>query len=1012
MLTLQNYINNEKNNISIYNMINPIYTQYTTYYNDVINTFNKINIEKSTLETSIQNKKNSYQKSFDEIFQKLKTQLNNLNTAISNNKYDDIQKENETFKSINKQLTNMVAPIQKDQTDYNKQIGSIDILLSDLSNQITTFNNYVNKTVIPFIKIYEVNKEKLKNVNQYVIEANQIINKPIFSCVIKNDDLEPLDNICKFISNIDRINSIYNLLYTDQLSGIKTKILKYIEINKTLDDLFIKNFNKKFPDLSNENDISKFIDTLDISSIWNSKDGLNAIQNFKNSLKTYLTSYFKVLQKINDTFNIKATKIDLSLIEKIGGNDDKGGLIKENSNKIKSYGDIQLKNYENIVKSTKDEYEKMKNDFDKMASGILKIDDDNMKKYVTSIKKYETSLIENTKLYSTDISKIEKLYINPLQECSNTFNLSLTSSTNDIINSNNIVTKLVEMLKYQRAWKNTTVKSTSIEPFENNILNIQFTENLNRLNQCVSVSKIPQNILSAYEVTNGIWSDPNSSISSLDKMEGYITFVTTFNSNVPIININAKIFTNGQQPIFVYVNDINISPVEMNIYKFNFEAKENIIKIKVDLSSPINKKINSRYLLFSAKANNQLILTSNDSSKWKYVYEDNRYMKPITINGNSNSTCDTICGNRNALCNNAFSTISGSASPKVYDCNKIVTGVNNINCNCLPISSNESFTNEHEHFSSFKKNSSNYGGTNNVGTTVRSYDGASSFLANKNKVNSVILHKAPYKGDTYLTGATMVDTNNNIYPVGSAYHDDVQSKLYSCKSGFVGLKTNEKGNNIYNASLECNEPIYEEDNLPYMSLIKENSKNIVYGKADNISYPSNTIFEDNNMKFEDCPKKCNETQNCIGYVTQKIKNVCNNVEKCETKDNMRERDCKAQGAKDIWDCDKSCKKGAFGKKYGCDEGCKCKFCTTVNECKDMPQSAGCTFKSKFEYNNKVNTSNFDTYYIKPSNNNSKNTVVPTPFDKSNYFEYIDNEDEISRNNNPNLLKSIKKIIKK
>ena len=31
---------------------------------------------------------------------------------------------------------------------------------------------------------------------------------------------------------------------------------------------------------------------------------------------------------------------------------------------------------------------------------------------------------------------------------------------------------------------------------------------------------------------------------------------------------------------------------------------------------------------------------------------------------------------------------------------------------------------------------------------------------------------------------------------------------------------------MYNAALECNEPIFEEDNINYMKAIKNNSKNI------------------------------------------------------------------------------------------------------------------------------------------------------------------------------------------
>ncbi len=168
--------------------------------------------------------------------------------------------------------------------------------------------------------------------------------------------------------------------------------------------------------------------------------------------------------------------------------------------------------------------------------------------------------------------------------------------------------------------------------------------------------------------------------------------------------------------------------------------------------------------------------------------------------------------------------------------------------------------------------------------------------------------------------------------------------------------------------------------------MKEKSKNIVYDKADNVRYPGNTIFEDQNMKFEDCPKKCNETPGCIGYGAEKMRNECKKVEKCEVKNDMKEKDCKAQGAKDIWGCNKSCKRGFLGKKFDCDEGCQCKFCNTVDECKDVQRTTGCTFKTKFENSKKENTPYFDTYYIKPSNNNPESTLVPTGFDNSNYFD--------------------------
>ena len=58
---------------------------------------------------------------------------------------------------------------------------------------------------------------------------------------------------------------------------------------------------------------------------------------------------------------------------------------------------------------------------------------------------------------------------------------------------------------------------------------------------------------------------------------------------------------------------------------------------------------------------------------------------------------------------------------------------------------------------------------------------------------------------------------------------------------------------------------------------------------------------------------------------------------------------------------------------------------------------------------KFSKHNKNIYCFKRMNSSRNNLLVEDVVD---VFEYIDNEDEISRNNNPNLLKSIKKIIKK
>ncbi len=991
-----------KNSVkTTYNNFVNILSTYTKYYDSVVTNYNTINSNSSSLKTSITNAYNADKKSLDDIYAQLSAQYTKLKTAVASGKYDDVKKEYDTYQVINKSMQEKIPIIQKSQSDFSKSVANLDTPIKDLTTATNDFTKYLN-TVISEINNYTKNSENIKKIDTVLssgstlvnplVDLQKIINSTPVTCKTSND-------ICTFIVSVDNLNAQYYLAYTEPLTGIKIKILKYIELNNTINTLLTTNFNKAFPDLSSEIDIQNYINSLNVSSIWNGPEGLNAINNFKNALKTYLTSYFKVLSKINSTFGIKVTKMDNALITTIGGTDDKGGIILQNSLKIKAYGTTKKSAFEKNVNDANTQYSLMTDLGNKMKSSSTLLTDANMSTmnaYLEKIKTYNTNVINDTKTYTTDIESIKSLYLNPINDCSNTFNVSDSSSTSDIFNSKAVVEKLAIMLNYQRAWSTTSVNDNNIESFNNyehlsNNLLINSAENGIRLNNCVAVtSGISSTLLSSYEVTSGIWCDSNSAIQSLDKMEGTISFITTFNSTIAINNVKAKIFVPNTS-FKLYVNDMNIGIGTDNLYTFNIPAKQSMIKISVDLSSSVTTKVKSRFLLFSAKGSSgttTITINTNNPLNWKYIYEYNRYRKHIPITGNNTSTCDSICLSKNHLCNNA------SVGSTVYNCNTLIKS-GTVNCNCIPISPNEAFTNYNEHYTSTPKLSSYYGGTNtkpnNIDLIPKDYSGTSSILTNKNQVNSILLHKAPYKGDTYLTGMTMIDTNNNMYPVGTAYQDDVTSKLYSCKSGFSGVKTNEtKVNNqnvIYNAALQCNEPIYEQDNIPYMNLIKNKSKNIVYNKAENIRYPGNTIFEDQNMKFEDCPKKCNETPGCIGYGAEKLRNECAKVEKCEEKGNMKKNDCMAQGAKDIWDCNSGCRRGFLGKKYDCDEDCKCKFCKTVDECKDVPRSTGCTFKTKFANSTKENTPYFDTYYINPSNNNPESTTLPTPFDNNNYFEY-------------------------
>lgn len=984
--TLKSIIDTEKNNLSMYNLFNPVYTQYNTNYNNVINTYNNINSNSDILKKTVQNSTNNDTKSLDDIYNQLDVQLKKLNTAIKSDKYDDVKKEFNSYQIINKLLQDKIASINKTQIDYNANIGTLDGLIYNLTTQSKTFTDYVTKTVTPTINNYKLIKAKYENINKYLTEATTIINSPDFSCTLTQNyvAVQGAINICTFIKLVDNYIAQYNLLYIDALTGIKAKIQKYIDLNTTIDNILTTNFNKKLPNLSTTTNITNFTDSLDFSSIWNSTDGINAINVFKTALNTYLTSYLRVMNKLNSTFgfSVKITKIDSSLITSIGGVDNKSGLMKKNSEIIKVYSTIELTKFNTIATKATLIYNTLKDEVTKMFNNTLTIDDTKINGYLTTLKNYNTAILENSKLYTSYETKI-KDYVISLSQCSDTFNVSDSSSTSDIFNTNAIINKLAIMLNYKRNSSNTSVQKTSMESFSNykehltNFLTILKVEDFNRLNSCEAVvSGIPSNILSSYGVSNGVWIDKYSASSSLDIMEGYLSIITAYQSNISINDIESKIYTNNQ-PFTLFVNDINI-PIKDNKYKINIKNGINMIQVRIDLSTA-NKKLKSRYLLFSAIGTN-VNITTNNISQWKYMFENNRYMKSIPKIGNSTSSCDTICLNNNFLCNNA--NVTSGTSTTVYDCN--VIGINNINCNCLSISSNESFTNQvmiNEHFTKTPKVSSNYGREQTPLKYTNLSTKKTDFLKNNKISNSIILHKAPYKGSTYLTGMTIIDTDNRVYPVGTAYQDDVESRLYNCKSGFIESESNDQIINgksyMINARLKCNDPIIERDIITYMDLIKKNSKNIVYGKAENVRYNDNTLFEDTNLSFTECPKKCNDTPNCIGYITEKIKNVCTN-------NRIRSSECPSNGIKS--NCDQDCDRRwnyskAKWEKKNCKEYCYCKICN------DQKSTTGCAFKTKFTEAKKEISLNYDTYYIKASNNNSESTVVPSDINSRNYFDF-------------------------
>ena len=173
--TLESIVNTEKNNQPIYNLINPVYIQYNTNYKAVVDTYNKINIDSSTLTTTIQNTKNNDAKILDDIYNNLVTQLTKLKSAIESDKYDDVKKEYDTYQIINKSLQDKLPSIRKTQTDYNINIGTLDTLISNLTAYTKTFSDYVSKTVTTTINSYNTNKTKFVNISKYLMDSGTCI---------------------------------------------------------------------------------------------------------------------------------------------------------------------------------------------------------------------------------------------------------------------------------------------------------------------------------------------------------------------------------------------------------------------------------------------------------------------------------------------------------------------------------------------------------------------------------------------------------------------------------------------------------------------------------------------------------------------------------------------------------------------------------------------------------------------------------------------------------------------
>ncbi len=410
-----------------------------------------------------------------------------------------------------------------------------------------------------------------------------------------------------------------------------------------------------------------------------------------------------------------------------------------------------------------------------------------------------------------------------------------------------------------------------------------------------------------FDILKGLWVDENSYQTTLDKMDGEINIIGLFEATQDMGDLNAKIFTLDPANITLLVNGTGVDLDSNGMSKNLFSLKDgiNFIQIKIQLSTPTQIKVPKRFFTFYIKSGWQTIknkdsipFDSNTPSLWRYNFEKNSYLTPITLPSYKyNSSCNTYCSTKKEDIaklspNSSFKSLclNGKLDDgSVVECDSIGTGSDmskNITCNCLPISK-EQFQNM-EHYSEQRNLSSYYGGTNNNGVKEISKDFVKdplSLLGNQTTLNSIILHKVPQgnQGDSYLSGMTLIDSDNNIYNQGIPYTSDVQSRLYQCNSGFVGMKMNQKNvpvwNNTnvfpnraslvnrmspYNAAFECNEQIYEKD-INYMNILKNKTPRF-YTLRKGIDYTDNDLGYFDTMNHKDCSKKCDETPECMAYV--------------------------------------------------------------------------------------------------------------------------------------------------
>ncbi len=400
------------------------------------------------------------------------------------------------------------------------------------------------------------------------------------------------------------------------------------------------------------------------------------------------------------------------------------------------------------------------------------------------------------------------------------------------------------------------------------------------------------------EIVNTIWVDPHSYITTAESMSGELNVIGMYKTTSAMTNLVAKVFTNNMSNVIFYVNGEAKSLDENGFTKdlFNLEDGINFIQIRLQLTSNIQEKY--RYLTVSVKQKSTLATIKNASNQsfdsnseflWRYNFEKNGYLQPVILpTYKDNNTCTTYCTTKPEEIKKLSPKSSGKSlclnsvkKKDVVDCNVRGVGKDDVNCRCLPFAF-ESFENENEienqnqneietFASKARYVSSYYGGANISGTTDFSMDFEKNpqlLLANKSKVNAAIIHKVPVNNDSYITGMTFIDTNNNVYNAGNPlYESDIQSRMFHCDSGFVGMKSKMKANVLYNAAFECNVPIQEHD-VDYMAKLTT-QKPGNYQLISNTNYTSNDLFHDRNIKHSDCMEKCDKTPNCVGYTTNK-----------------------------------------------------------------------------------------------------------------------------------------------